>query len=133
MLLSRDGATCGDGKVTNFSNYKIQFDIANWSSREPYETFPNIERKIRGRLQRKYKLKVDSKILDEKIKNYREIYDIIKENLPKYISPSESGYAEPKYVKNNEIKEFLTKRFPIEDKKILESIIGWVIYYEYLR
>lgn len=123
------------GKVTlnNFNTQEIQFDIANWVSREPYETLSDIERKINNRLQKKYKLKIDLKILGKKIRNYKEIYNIAKQNLPKYTLPSESGYAEPQYIKDKEIKEFLIKRFPREHKKILDTIISWVVYYEYLR
>ena len=123
------------GKIimNNFNTQKIQLDIANWTSQEPYAIFLDIERKIKNRLQKKYKLKIDPKILEEKIRNYKAIYNITKENLPKYTFPSESGYSEPQYIKNEEIKKFLTKRFPSEDEKILDIIISWVVYYEYLR
>lgn len=123
------------GKIiaNNFNALKIQLDIANWVSREPYELFPDIEKKVYIRLQRKYKLKIDSKSLEEKIKKYKQIYNVTSENLSKYTLPSETGYAESRYIKNKEIKEFLTKRFPMEDSKILDSIIGWVVELQYLR
>lgn len=123
------------GKVAmkNLNTQKIQLDIVNWASREPYETVTNIEKKIRDRLQRKYKVKVDSKTLEEKIKYYREIYSITSKVLPKYILPSQSGYAELRCVKNKEIKEALRQKFPAEDQKILDSILNWVVEYQYLR
>ena len=126
MVKKKDG-------FDNFNIKKIKIDIANLTSREPYEIQANIERKIFSSLQKKYKLKFDSKKLKEQIRNYKEIYSITKENLPKYTFPSESGYAEPKYIKKEEIKKFLTKSFPMENKKILDTIINWVVYYEYLR
>ena len=120
-------------RFDNFNIQEILLDIANWTSREPYGIRADIERKIASCLQRKYKSKFDSKKIKERIRNYKEIYSITKENLSRYTLPSKSGYAEPQYVKNAEIKKFLAKRFPAENKKILDTIINWVVYYEYLR
>ena len=119
--------------MINFNTPETQFDIANWTSREPYAIFSDIKRKINSRLQKKYKLKVDSKILEGKIRNYKEIYNFVKKNLPKFTLPSKSGYADPQFIKNDELQEFLAKIFPSENKKILDAIISWVVYYEYLR
>lgn len=123
----------GEVAIKNSDMQRIYLDIANWISREPYLTFLEIEKKIIQRLQRKYKLKIDSKMLEQKILNYKEIYKIIKENLSKYILSSKSGYAEPNYIKHKEMKKFLTQKFPCEDKKILDIISDWVVYHEYLR
>lgn len=117
----------------NFNTKKIQLDIANWALREFYELPKDIEIKINNRLIRKYKLKVDSKELSGRIKYYREIYSFAKKNLSKFILPSKGGFAEPKYVKYEEITRFLSDKFPYEDQRILDIIIAWVVYHEYLR
>jgi len=117
----------------NLNIQRIQLDIANWVSREPYEESLKIEKKIKQRLQKKYKLKIDSKNLEERILHYREIYKIIKDKLSEFIFPSKSGYAEPKNIKDKELKQFLLRKFPHEHEKILDVISDWVEYHEYLR
>lgn len=119
--------------IENFDSQKIQLDIANWISREPYEAFSNIERKIKDRLQRKYKLRIDSRMLEEVILRYRKIYKIAKENLSQYILPSESGYAEPQCVQYDKLENLLSKKFSKEQKIIIRVIIEWVIDHEYFR
>lgn len=142
MKQKNDGGNSGGGsnyivnksiRTSNLNNLKMQIDVASWVSREPYEAVSTIETKIGRRLLKKYKLKLDSKELKEKIKNYKEIYGVVKKNLPKYIISPRHGYAEPENIKNKEIKDFLTKRYPEQDKKILDLIVNWVVEYEYLR
>jgi len=137
-----DGENYGDGENNmmdeisvskNFYSRKIQLDIANWNSREPFLSFADMEKKIINKLQRKYKLKVDPKELKKKIKDYRKIYNTVAKNLHKYIISSDTGYSDPKYIKNKDLKDFLIKIFPDEDGKTLDCIIGWVVEYEYLR
>lgn len=124
------------GKPSDFNKFNtqgVQLDIANWVSRQPYELLANIETKVKKRLQRKYKLKIGSKTLNEKVKHYREIYYEAKKILPEYTLPSKSGFSEPRYIKSKDIEEFLSKRFAVRDKEILVAIINWVVEYEYLR
>lgn len=137
-----DGENYGDGENNminerstskNFNSRKIQLDIANWSSREPFLVFADIEKKIINKLQRKYKLKVAPEELRKKIKDYRKIYNTVAKNLHKYIISSDTGYSDPRYIKNKEMKDFLIENFPNENGEILDCIIGWVVEYEYLR
>jgi len=137
--VNNDGLNFGGNNVAkntaeiDFSAQKIQLEIANWTSREPYDKLAEIESKISGRLLRKYKIKVETEELNEKIVNYKQIYDFVKKNLPRYLLTSKSGLAEPQNVKNRELKDLLTKSFPRLNAEILEKIMGWVIEYEYLR
>lgn len=119
-----------------FNSKKIQIELANWVSREIFyvlndEVPKDYEIKIKNRLSRKYKIRVDSKELAKKIKHLREIYIFAKKNLRKFILPSE--VADPKYVKYDDFLKFLSNKFPREERKILDDVMGWVILWEYLR
>ena len=111
----------------------IHLDIANYLTRNYYSLSQAPALRFKRWLQEKYKTKVTLKEAEEIIGHYREIYEFVRDVLPKFIRPSTTGFASPEFVDDEALEKMVFSKFKKEGKEVLKIVIGWAIYYEYLR
>lgn len=117
----------------NINNKIIKLDIANEVSRRRYSLNENLSDKLTKRLKRKYKIKIYIEDTEKIINYYQKIYDFITTRLNKYILKTTTGFTEPQFIKRDELEKEVYRKYNKEDKDVLNKIIDWVIYWEYLR
>ena len=111
----------------------IRLDLASETGRRFAVLPPDFAQKMARRLQRKFKVKIAVDVIIKLVNSNASIYHFTASVLKECILPHIDEYASASHVDDNKLMGKVRAQFPIEDVRILNEIVGWVIYYEYLR
>jgi hypothetical protein len=109
-------------------------DLATEATRK-YGNLPSdFPEKMKRRIKRKFSINVEIEKISELSYHFKEIYNLAKSILPNHINKDTRGeYANPQDINSKSFFTEIAEKYPDDDNDILEKIINWAIYYEYLR
>ncbi len=113
-------------------NADIRADLANYISRNHYSR-KNLETRTKNWFQRKHKIKLTHEETEKFLAYFQGIYEFVKQELPKYTKPSTTGFASPEFVDGKSLQKEAARKYNQENLQVLNIVIGWVVYFEYLR
>ena len=111
----------------------IALDLADQTARNFGRADADFAGKMARRIRRKFTQTISREAILEQALHFRMIYEFASASLVDCLKPSEDGYAHSSNVDNEKYMSLLVKRFPQEERETLETISGWVIYYDYLH
>jgi hypothetical protein len=111
----------------------VLLDLANETARRYGGLPPGFADKMAGRIKRKFSIKVEPQKISELAQRFKEIYKFAGTILGEYLRPPKGKYSAPGDVDVDKFLDKLAGEFPADDRDVLRTIGGWVIYYEYLR
>ncbi|MDP1624612.1 MAG: hypothetical protein Q8L64_02465 [bacterium] len=114
-------------------NKSIFLDLATETLRKYGEIPSGFAEKMAKRIRRKFGVKVESDKIIELAFHYKAIYSFGKSILKDYLSPPKGNYASTEDVDTEKFLASLAKKYPDESLDVLQTVVGYVIYYEYLR
>ncbi|MGD0279717.1 MAG: hypothetical protein ABSC11_10470 [Smithella sp.] len=113
-------------------NNDIYHDICHEVARLRYDK-NNLAERLVKRIKRKYKENIEKQIIEQIIHDVDLLYNYTAKKLPEFIVPSTTGYADPQFMKMDDLLEDIKKKFPKTDKVVMAHVARWVMYWEYLR
>lgn len=111
---------------------EIYNDISNEIAKLRYDK-DNLPERLKRRIRRKFQENIEKQNIEQIIHDIGLLYSYTSKRLPKFTMPSTTGYAEPQFVKINDLIKDVKGKFPKTSKKVLSDVAGWVVYWEYLR
>jgi hypothetical protein len=111
---------------------EIYYDICHEIARLRYDQ-ENLSKRLSKRVNRKFQENIASDRIDHLIDLIYSIYEYTSGKLPQFTNPSTTGYADPEFVRTDELAADVKNQFPDMEMKVISDVIRWVIYWEYLR
>lgn len=89
--------------------------------------------RLAGRFRKKFTQKTATADIKSALEHQRDIFSTACELIPGCVHPPESGEISLADVDQGKLLAGLLAHFPTEDLQVMDELMGWAIFYNYLH
>ena len=100
---------------------------------EYYGLPPRFVENLRRSVRRNYRLALTKEEATAYAAHYQALYQAAAAALPRFLDPPKGHYVDTRDVRVDEFRAHLAKKYPKEPVGVLNTLLRYVILYEYLK
>ena len=112
-------------------------DFQSYVAREAFRCYGDLDPRHSVRLRRNVRRNFSVSLPEEDAvrmtEHYTDMYAYAKRGLTQFIRPSTGEYAHSSDIRGEEFRAYIAAQYPAEPPYIVDMLVAYAIYYEYLR